>query len=55
MTLDPGPDPGKGKRLLVFLKNSTDRNRIYQPYASRILLEQGKENNFSMEEKKLKK
>ena len=53
MTLDPGPDPGKGKRLLGFLKNSAVRNRIYQPYAIRILLEQGKENNFSMEESKI--
>ena len=53
MTLNPGPNPGKGNRLLAFLKNATERYTIYQPYTIRILLEQGKENNFSMEQTKI--
>ena len=53
MTKDPGPDPNKGNRLLAFLKNTPERFRIYQPYAIRILLEQGEENDFSMEESKI--
>jgi len=54
MTKDPGPDPLKGNRLLAFLKNTkTERYRIYQPYAIRILLEQGAENNFSMKESEI--
>ena len=46
-------DPGKGKRLLSFLKNTPERYTIYQPYTIRILLEQGNENNFSINEKKI--
>ena len=53
MTLNPGPNPGKGNRLLAFLKNATERYTIYQPYTIRILLEQGKEKNFSMEQTKI--
>jgi len=53
MTLPTKPDPGKGKRLLSFLKNTPERYSIYQPYTIRILLEQGKENSFSIEEKKI--
>ena len=53
MTKNPGPDPKTGNRLLAFLKNTPERFRIYQPYAIRILLEQGVEHNFSMEESKI--
>ena len=53
MPLPTKPDPGKGKRLLEFLKLTPERHTIYQPYTIRILLEQGKENSFSIEEKKI--
>ena len=53
MTKNPGPDPDKGNRLLEFLKRTPERYAIYQPYTIRILLEQGKENDFSMEESKI--
>jgi len=53
MTLPTIKDPGQGNRLLSFLKNSPERYTIYQPYTIRILLEQGKENNFSIEEEKI--
>jgi DNA polymerase III delta prime subunit len=46
-------DPGKGKRLLSFIKNTPERYTIYQPYTIRILLEQGNENSFSIDEKKI--
>ena len=53
MALPTKPDPGKGKRLLEFLKFTPERWTIYQPYTIRILLEQGTENNFSMEQNKI--
>ena len=53
MTKNPGPDPHTGNRLLEFLKRTPERYAIYQPYTIRILLEQGKENDFSMEESKI--
>jgi hypothetical protein len=53
MPLPTKPDPGKGKRLLEFLKFTPERWTIYQPYTIRILLEQGTENNFSMEQNKI--
>ena len=53
MTLSTTKDPGEGNRLLNFLKYSPERYTIYQPYTIRILLEQGKENSFSIDEKKI--